>query len=90
MYQLVDTLRSNSDYIGGCFKIEAARPEGAEAHSPGHTPWVKVSQIPMRPARAKALIINAFALAGRFAIFNPYTQGAALGYVLFGLSARFV
>ena len=44
----------------------------------------------MRPARAKALIINAFALAGRFAIFNPYTQGAALGYVLFGLSARFV
>ena len=54
------------------------------------TPWVKVSQMPMRPARAKALIINAFALAGRFAIFNPYTQGAALGYVLFGLSARFV
>ena len=53
-------------------------------------PWVKVSQIPMRPARAKALIINAFALAGRFAIFNPYTQGAALGYVLLGLSARFV
>ena len=44
----------------------------------------------MRPARAKALIINAFALAGRFAIFNPYTQGAALGYVLLGLSARFV
>ena len=41
-------------------------------------------------ARAKALIINAFALAGRFAIFNPYTQGAALGYVLLGLSARFV
>ena len=42
----------------------------------------------MRPVRAKALIINAFALTGRFAIFNPYTQGAALGYVLFGLSAR--
>ena len=28
----------------------------------------------MRPARAKALIINAFALAGRFAIFNPYRE----------------
>ena len=28
----------------------------------------------MRPASAKALIINAFALAGRFVIFNPYTQ----------------
>ena len=44
----------------------------------------------MRPVRAKALIINAFALAGRFAIFNPYTQGAALGYVLIGLSARII
>ena len=42
----------------------------------------------MRPVMAKALIINAFALAGRFAIFNPYTQGAALGYVLIELSAR--
>ena len=69
-------------------KVKAARTEGAEAHSPGHRPVVKVSQIPMRPVRAKALIINAFALAGRFAIFNPYTQGAALGYVLIGLSAR--
>ena len=28
----------------------------------------------MRPVRAKALIINAFALTGRFAIFNPYTR----------------
>ena len=42
----------------------------------------------MRPVRAKALIINAFALTGRFVIFNLYTQGAALGYVLLGLSAR--
>ena len=60
-------------------KVKAARPEGAEAHSPGHTPWVKVSQIPMRPARAKALIINAFAPTGRFVFINPYTQGGALG-----------
>ncbi|WP_337638366.1 hypothetical protein [Prevotella sp.] len=44
----------------------------------------------MRPVRAKALIINAFALTGRFAISNPYTQGAALGYVLIGLSARMI
>ncbi|WP_293570695.1 hypothetical protein [Prevotella sp.] len=44
----------------------------------------------MRPVGAKALIINAFAPTGRFAFINPYTQGAALGYVLFGLSARFV
>ena len=58
-------------------KVTAVRPEGAEAH--------RVSQIIMRPVRAKALIINAFALAGRFAIFNPYTQDAALGYVLLGL-----
>ena len=44
----------------------------------------------MRPVRAKALIINAFAPTGRFAFINPYTQGGALGYVLLGLSARFV
>ena len=53
-------------------------------------PWVKVSQITMRPVRAKALIINAFAPTGRFAFINLYTQSAALGYVLIGLSARFV
>ncbi|MCI6129392.1 hypothetical protein [Prevotella sp.] len=28
----------------------------------------------MRPVRAKALIINAFALTGRFAFIYPYTQ----------------
>ena len=44
----------------------------------------------MRPVRAKALIINAFALTGRFAFIYLYTQGGALGYVLIGLSARFV
>ena len=53
-------------------------------------PWVKVSQITMRPVRAKALIINAFAFTGRFAFIYLYTQDAALGYVLIGLSARFV
>ena len=40
--------------------------------------------------RAKALIINAFALTGRFAFIYPYTQSVALGYGLIGLSARFV
>ena len=30
-------------------------------------------------ARAKALIINAFALAGRLAFVNPYTQGGCPG-----------
>ncbi|MEE1384999.1 hypothetical protein [uncultured Prevotella sp.] len=44
----------------------------------------------MRPVRAKALIINAFALTGRIAVFNQYTQGAALGYELIGLSARII
>ena len=44
----------------------------------------------MRPVRAKALIINAFAPTGRFAFINLYTQDAALGYELIGLSARFV
>ena len=44
----------------------------------------------MRPVRAKALIINAFALTGRIAVFNPYTQGAALGYELLPPSGRAV
>ena len=44
----------------------------------------------MRPVRAKALVINAFALTGRFAFIYPYTQGVALGYVLIGLSARII
>ncbi|MEE1386240.1 hypothetical protein [Prevotella sp.] len=38
----------------------------------------------MRPARAKALIINAFALAGRFIFINPHTQGVALAMCLLG------
>ena len=44
----------------------------------------------MRPVGAKALIINAFAPTGRFDSINPYTQGAALGYELIGLSARII
>ena len=42
----------------------------------------------MRPVRAKALIINAFALAGRFAI--SIRTPKVLGYVLIGLSARII
>ena len=38
-----------------------------------------------RPARAKALIINAFALTGRIGICDTFTQGGALGYVLLPL-----
>ena len=74
-----------------CQKSKQHAPKGQKPIAQGKTLGKrKVSQIPMRPARAKALIINAFALAGRFAIFNPYTQGAALGYVLIGLSARII
>ena len=39
----------------------------------------------MRPVRAKALIINAFALTGRLDYIYPYTQGGAQGYVLLPL-----
>ncbi len=62
-------------------RIEAARPERAEALSPGQRPGLFWTQI-CRPVRAKALKIKAihkaFALTGRLA--NCYnTQGAALG-----------
>lgn len=44
----------------------------------------------MRPVRAKALVIDAFALTGRWFFIYPYPQGGALGYVLVGLSARII
>ena len=53
-------------------------------------PWVYGLKIAKRPARAKTLIINAFALAGRIGICDTFTQGVALGYVLIGLSARII
>ena len=61
--------------------IQAARPEGAEALSPGQRPGLSCSQT-WRPVRAKALklltIYKAFALTGRIADCQ-YTQGDALG-----------
>ena len=59
----------------------AARPERAEAPSPGQRPWSFLDAI-CRPVRAKALKIKAihkaFALTGRLADCL-YTQGDALG-----------
>ena len=74
--------RSPAESIGkGQKLIEAARPEGAEALSPGQRPGLSCSQT-WRPVRAKALklltIYKAFALTGRIAHCH-YTQGAALG-----------
>ena len=61
--------------------LEAARPERAEALSPGQRPGLLCSQT-CRPVRAKALkyraISKAFALTGRLADCL-YTQGVALG-----------
>ena len=61
--------------------LEAARPERAEAPSPGHRPGLLWTQT-CRPVRAKALkyraIYKAFALTGRLADCD-YTQGDALG-----------
>ena len=37
-----------------CRKFAPTRPEGAEAPSPGHSPWVN-QQSTLRPVRAKAL-----------------------------------
>ena len=42
-------------------------------------------KIAKRPVRAKALIINAFALTGRIMICDTFTQGVALGYELLPL-----
>ena len=60
---------------------EAARPERAEAPSPGHRPGLLWAQT-CRPVRAKAFkylaIYKAFALTGRL-VNCYYTQGVALG-----------
>ncbi|MGN9063279.1 hypothetical protein [Segatella copri] len=40
-----------------CRKFAPTRPEGAEAPSPGHSPWVN-QQSTLRPVRAKALKIQ--------------------------------
>ena len=42
-------------------------------------------KIAKRPARAKALIINAFVLAGRIGFCDTFTLGVALGYGLLPL-----
>ena len=42
-------------------------------------PWVYELKIAMRPAGAKALIINAFAPAGRIVICDTFTQGVCPG-----------
>ena len=44
-------------------------------------------KIAKRPARAKALIINAFALTGRIVFGGFLPQGGALGYVLLPFGA---
>ena len=50
-----------------CQKSKVVRPEGAEAPSPGQRPGCNTSKA-KRPVRAEALIMNAFALTGRFAL----------------------
>ena len=62
-------------------------PKG-QKHIAQATPWGNKPPKTIRPVRAKASIINAFALTGRivYNIFLP--RAGALGYARFGLSAR--
>ena len=67
-----------------CHKSQVVRPEGAEAPSPGQRPGCNISKA-KRPVRAKALIMNAFALTGRIIIISVYPGrcpglGAILGF----------
>ena len=81
-YSILNSSFNYINIIEGVSKVTAVRPEGAEAHSPGplgsaaclsKNTLGKKPPKTMRPVRAKALIINAFALAGRllFSIRTP-------------------
>ena len=48
-----------NNHIGASAKIEATRPEGAEAHSPGHPPWVKFPKN-QTPCKGKSVIYQCF------------------------------
>ena len=72
-----------------CQKFKQHAPKGQKHIAQGNTLGENAQTI-KRPVRAKALIINAFALAGRFVFFYLYTQGVALSYVLIGLSAHII
>ena len=74
------------------------RPERPTSTQPRATPWEKAMRS-LRPERAKAfllckrplavrLLVRAFALTGR-GLRIAFTQGAALGYELTGLSGRY-
>ena len=65
-------------------KFKQYAPKGQKHIAQGNTLGENAQTI-KRPVRAKALIINAFALTGRFVFINPYTQGVALGYGLLPL-----
>ena len=62
-------------------------PKGQQAYSPGHRPGYEWQRF-IRPERAKAFVcVMLLPLWGVVGVRN-YTQGAALGYEVFGLSGR--
>ena len=57
-----------------CQKFKQHAPKVADAHSHGNT-LDENAQTPKRPVKAKALIINAFALTGRFGYYLSIHPG---------------
>ena len=72
-----------------CQKSKQHAPKGQKPIAQGNTLGKSITKT-NAPCKGKSVNYQCFCPCRRFAIFNPYTQGAALGYVLFGLSARFV
>ena len=56
-----------------CRKFAPTRPEGAEAPSPGQSPWVN-QQSTLRPVRAKALKISFHSTFYTPNVYNSNTQ----------------
>ena len=56
----------------GCVKTQFYGLKAPKSTYPKAAPWVYGLKTAMRPVRAKALIINAFALTGRIVIYDTF------------------
>ena len=82
--------QSNSHRLHGCnfrkgVKTQLTRAESPTSHSPGQRPGYNGIYMNNAPCKGNTLIIRLLPLQGVGGVWVPFTQGAALGYVLLPL-----